>query len=338
MLRRVERLLWNERARRPRLPWRLVLGLVVLAVVSLSVQIGAQLLLPVSIESVLALATPGYPRSRVVDALRVTVFQYGQVGVMVASAYLAGRFVDGRWFRDFGVRLDRSWWIDFGAGLALGAVLMTGVFLVELALGWISVTDTLWIGQSGFPFWPWFGWSLLTYVAVGVSEELLFRGYLLTNLAEGLTWFDRLGPTRAVALATLASSLLFGWAHATNPNASLASTVGITLAAVMITAGYVLTGRLALPIGLHITWNFVQGTVYGFPVSGTTHGLSLVAIEQTGPLVVTGGAFGPEAGVIGAVTSAVGLALIAAWVRWREGRVRVDASIATPDLRRPRSE
>jgi hypothetical protein len=326
-------LLWNERTRRPRLPWRFVLGFVVLAVVTLTVDALARLVLPVPIESVLALVTPGYPRERVVDALRGTVVVVGGAGVMVAGAYLAGRFVDRRWFRDFGLRLDRAWWADLAAGLALGAVLMTGVFLVELAAGWVAVTDTFRVDQSGFTFWPWFGWSLVIYVAVGVSEEVLFRGYLLTNLSEGLTWFDRVDATVAVGLATLLTSVLFGVAHAGNPSASVASTLGVTLGAVMLAVGYVLTGRLALPVGLHVTWNFVQGTVYGFPVSGTTHGLSVLAIEQSGPRAVTGGAFGPEAGLIGVVAAAVGLGLTVGWVRWQEGRVRIDQSVAAPELR-----
>jgi hypothetical protein len=253
--------------------------------------------------------------------------------VTVAGAYLAARFVDRRWFRDLGLRLDRSWWADLAAGLALGALLMTGVFLVELAAGWVAVVDTFRIDQSGFAFWPWFGWSLVIYVAVGGSEEVLFRGYLLTNLAEGLTWFDRIDARAAVGLATLLTSALFGVAHAGNPSASAASTVGVTLGAVMLAAGYVLTGRLALPVGLHVTWNFVQGTVYGFRISGTTHGLSVLAIEQAGPPVDTGGAFGPEAGLVGVAAAAAGLGLTVGWVQWREGSVRIDPSVAVPDPR-----
>lgn len=326
-------LLWNERTRRPRLPWRFALGFVVLAAVTLAVDALARLVLPVPIESVLALVTPGNPRERVVGALKGTVVIVGGAGVTVAGTYLAGRFVDRRWFRDFGFRLDREWWADLVAGLVLGAVLMTGVFLVELAVGWVAVTDTFRIDQSGFTFWPWFGWSLVIYVAIGVSEEVLFRGYLLTNLSEGLTWFDRIDATAAVGLATLVTSVLFGVAHAGNPSASVASTLGVTLGAVMLAAGYVLTGRLALPVGLHITWNSVQGTIFGFPVSGTSHGLSVLAIEQSGPPAITGGAFGPEAGLVGVAAAAVGLGLIVGWVRLREGSARIDPSVAAPELR-----
>lgn len=256
-----------------------------------------------------------------------------QGGVIVAAVLLAGRLVDRRTVRDFGFHLDRAWWLDLGVGLAIGAVLMVAVFLVELAAGWIRIVDTLHVGRAGFAFWPWVGVSFLTYAFVGLYEELLLRGYLLTNLAEGLTWFDRVSTAWAVGIAVAGTSLLFGAMHLGNPNATLASFTGIALAAIMLAAGYVLTGELAIPIGIHVTWNFVQGTVFGFPVSGTTHGVSVVVIEQQGPALITGGAFGPEAGLIGVLTSLVGIGLIAAWVRRREGRLGIHPIVATPELR-----
>ena len=131
----------------------------------------------------------------------------------------------------------------------------------------------------------------------------------------------------------LVTSVFFGAAHAGNPNATLASTAGIVVAALMLAGGYVLTGELAIPIGIHITWNFFQGPVYGFPVSGTNGGVALVAIEQSGPVVLTGGAFGPEAGVIGLVAAGLGLGLIALWVRWRDGQLRITSGITVPERR-----
>jgi hypothetical protein len=77
------------------------------------------------------------------------------------------------------------------------------------------------------------------------------------------------------------------------------------------------TGRLSTAIGAHIAWNFVQGAVFGFPVSGDKEGASLIGIAQAGPELLTGGAFGPEAGLLGAVASAAGIAFMLAWRRWR---------------------
>lgn len=332
---RVRAVLWNDESRRPRLPWRIVA--LVLAVLLLGV-IGTYVFAALTSGPIRAVFGPGGPTERSALALRRVVSLALQTLVMVGSVALVGRFVDRRRLRDFGFRIDRAWWFDLGFGLALGAALMTLVFLFELAVGWVSVRGLFVVERAGFDFWPWFAWGLVTFVAVGIYEELLFRGYLLTNVAEGLRWFGPTGPVRGIALATLVTSLLFGAAHAANPNASTASVLGIVLGAVMLAAGYVLTGELAIPIGLHTTWNFFQGAVYGFPVSGASIGASLVGIEQSGPRIATGGAFGPEAGLVGVGAILLGTALTAWWVRLRRGGLGIDGSVAEPELRKARTD
>ena len=96
-------------------------------------------------------------------------------------------------------------------------------------------------------------------------------------------------------------------------------------------SSYVLTGRLALPMGLHIAWNFFEGNVFGLPVSGVeTVGATFVSIEQSGPLLLTGGAFGPEAGVLTNAASILGFLLILLWVRIRSGKVALRSSLVVP--------
>ena len=326
---RVTDLFWNWRTRRPRLPWRLGAVFLAIAIIATAAGVAAPFVRSSS-ATVLAMAVPGAQAAAAAGNL---VFFATQTVVYVGAVSLTGRFVDRRRFRDFGFHVDRGWWIDLGFGLVLGAALLTAVFLVEYAAGWVEVTGTFRIAQSGFPFGPWFAWGFVTFVGIGVTEELLARGYLIKNVSEGLTWFDRVDPRGAVGLAVLGSALVFAWGHFTNPNASLASTAGIFLAALMLAAGYVTTGELAIPIGIHVTWNFFQGPVYGFPVSGIDFGLSVLAIEQRGPTLLTGGAFGPEAGLLGAAASVVGIGLTLLWVRRREGRLRIDPAVTTPDLR-----
>ncbi len=308
---------WNPEENRPRTPLRLVAGVVVLLLVTALVTIPPVLVL--SLLDVALLAGTG---------IGTTVVSTAASGIgTVIGVWLAGRYVDRRRFADFGLGIDRDWWIDCGFGLALGGVLMTGIFLVELAAGWITVTATF----AGEALLSIVAGSLLLFLLVGIYEELLLRGYLLTNLAEGARGI--LGVKGAVVFGILVSSATFGVLHASNPNATTVSTLAISLAGVMLAVGYVLTGELAIPIGLHITWNLFQGTVYGFPVSGLDFGASVVGIRQGGPAVATGGSFGPEAGLLGIGAMLAGCLLTVLWVHYRYGTIGLATDVTVPELR-----
>ena len=240
--------------------------------------------------------------------------------------------MDRRPFKDFGFHFDGGWWLDLFFGLLLGAALMTGIFLVELALGWVTVTGSFRTSSPGIPFVPAILLPLAAFVLVGIYEELFSRGYQLRNMAEGLN-YPGLGPRGAVLAAWGLSSVLFGVLHALNPNADMISVTNITLAGLMLGAGYVLTGDLAMPIGLHIAWNFFQGSVFGFPVSGLNPpGATLVVTEQAGPGIWTGGLFGPEGGLLVTVATLTGILLTVLWMRLRRGQV----SIYTPMAEYPK--
>jgi uncharacterized protein len=252
------------------------------------------------------------------------------LAAVLLTVWLAGRFLDRRPFRDFGFRLGGGWWLDLVFGMVLGAFLMTGVFLFGRAMGWFAVTGAFEPAAPGVPFVIGLAVPVLFFAAVGIGEETLYRGYQLHNAAEGLN-HPLLGPRGAVLAAWVVSSVSFGIPHADNPNATLVSTANIVLAGLMLGLGYVLTGDLAIPIGLHTTWNLFQGNVYGFPVSGIQPpGASLLTTGEAGPDLWTGGAFGPEAGLLGLAAILLGGVLVALWVRARRGSVRVETSLAEP--------
>jgi membrane protease YdiL (CAAX protease family) len=253
-----------------------------------------------------------------------------QLGAIVLSVWLAGRLLDCRRLASFGLHLNRNWWLDLGFGLFLGALLMLLIFLVEWGAGWVTITGTFVSYYSGFAFPVAILAPLILFIFVGLQEELLSRGYQLQNIAEGLNGL--LGPRGAVVAATLLSSAVFGLLHIGNAHASLVSTVNLILAgAVLLAMGRLLTGELAIPIGVHITWNFFQGNVFGLPVSGTTTiAATVLAIEQSGPALWTGGAFGPEAGLLGIAGILLGGILTILWVHWRYGQVRLKLALARP--------
>jgi hypothetical protein len=197
--------------------------------------------------------------------------------------------------------------------------------LFELEAGWLTIVDRN-VGPPGRSFALALCEPLIAFVFVGFYEELMSRGYHLRNLAEGLhgTW---IGPRSALLLATLGSASVFGLLHVGNANATAISSVNVGIAGVMLALGLLWTGELALPIGLHISWNFCQGNVFGFPVSGNPMSTRMFAVEQGGDPLLTGGAFGPEAGVVGLVAMVIGAGLIAVWVRLSRGELRLQLAL-----------
>jgi hypothetical protein len=290
---------WNSGERRLRMLWRLIGFALIFYVLSFILGF--------------ALVALGWATSILVQMALVPL-------ASVAAMWLAARFLDRRPFPDYGLRLNRNWWTDLAFGLVLGALTMAVIFAIAWAAGWIVVTDTLATATPARPFLPALLIPILIFIAVGIYEELLIRGYLLRNLAEGLNlrWIPARG---ALALAWILSSIVFGFLHANNPNATVISTINLSLAGIFLGLAYVLTGSLATPIGLHITWNLFQGTVFGFPVSGVVFSdAQFLVIRDTGPELWTGGAFGPEAGLLGIVAMVLGSLLTLWWVSRRYGR------------------
>lgn len=300
---RLRKPFWNDHERRPRAPVRLAAAIVAVLVAligggAVAAAVGG----PQPVGAVLTMAA------------------------VAGATLLAARYVDRRRLSDLGLRRESGWLADLIAGLALGVLLQTAIAVVGLSFGWFRVADALVGSVAG-------GASVLVvFVAVGFYEELLARGLLLVNVAEGLRFA---GERVAVAGALAVSAAVFGAVHAGNPSASLASTAGVTLAGAFLGVGFVLTGRLSFPIGVHTSWNVAQGLLYGFSVSGRRVDAAVVDLDPTGPALITGGAFGPEAGLLGVGAVAVGTVATVAWVRARgEWPVRAfDPRIPSPTLR-----
>ena len=193
---------------------------------------------------------------------------------------------------------------QLAGGFALGLGLMAVVFAAELLLGGYRVRGlgSLTLGASGLVIGA--GGMFVGFVLVSVEEELIARGYLLQNLRDA--W--------GTAAAVLLSSVLFAVAHLGNPGAGLSSSIGIFAAGLQLACAYLVSGRLWLPIGLHLSWNFFQGTVFGFPVSGIRTP-SLLLLEPVGPGYLTGGEFGPEASLVGVSANLLGIAVLLIWRR-----------------------
>jgi membrane protease YdiL (CAAX protease family) len=257
----------------------------------------------------------------------------GLVLLIAVFLAVAAKWLDRRPITDYGFHLNRAWWLDLGFGLALGVVLLAGVYALELAMDWITVTGTL-VHPPGQPFAAAILADVLVIMGIAGWEEMVFRGYLIKNLAEGL--HSKIIRARAATLiAILIPAVLFGWLHVSETNATMFSTINTMLFGVMFGVAYGLTGELALPIGLHFAWDFVQAFGLGFSGDAPRLGAVLVVTESDPTARLwTGWPFAVEGGLLGTAAVVLGLLLIAAWVRWRRGSLRLDASLAQAPVRR----
>jgi hypothetical protein len=230
------------------------------------------------------------------------------------ATWIARRGLDRRSFRSLGLDRAAGWQRDLLVGFAIPIPLFGLIYFFELGMGWLEFQSWGWAERGVLATALGVLLMLLAFVAVGFYEELLFRGYYLQNLKDGIN------PT----IAVLATSAAFGLAHLGNLNASLTSTLGIFAAGLFLAFAWLRTQALWLPIGIHIGWNFLQGPVFGFEVSGNPTP-SLVRHIVNGPELITGGAFGPEAGLLVLPAMAIGAGLIWWYTRHRETAAGVPA-------------
>lgn len=333
----IKQTFWNQKQERLRALWRLILHTILLVifvnvffiVLFLVGGIFGPLIgfdLQESINGV-------QPLQMVESPWLGTIIIPGATVLAVFSAtYLSGKWIDKRKITEFGITTSKDWWRDFIFGLALGAFLMGLIFIFGWLTGNIRVMGFFQSSWSEISFLNGFVQSLFFFVCVGFYEELLSRSYHLINLAEGLH-VSFLDKKAALVLAIILSSIVFGLLHANNPHATWISTLNISLAGIFLGLGMYLTGSLAIPIGLHITWNFFQGNVFGFPVSGISSGATIIATEAVGPQWLTGGLFGPEAGVLGLAAMVLGSILTLLWVK-RQGALSLSTDLAEYDITR----
>ena len=195
-------------------------------------------------------------------------------------------------------------------GVGLGLALMAGVYLILWGLG--SAAFGPGTGVEGL------GVGLVAALLAAVFEELLLRAVLFRILEQAC------GTT----IALIVSAAVFGLLHAINPGATLFSDAAIAIeAGVMLAMAYALTRNLWLAIGIHAGWNFAEGSLFGAQVSGGAAPHSLIHATLSGPRLLTGGAFGPEASVVAVGVCGLAGALLAVMVarrgEWRPRALRL---------------
>ena len=202
------------------------------------------------------------------------------------SSAICARILEHRSFGSVGFRFHRGWPRDFLLGSLMGASSLAIVVGIGVGLGALKfdVQTRNWKSLlAGFLVTSTF------FVIAGATEEFLFRGFPFQALVHNL------GGARAIII----TSFLFGLAHVSNPSASTFSTINTILAGIWLGVAYLRTRNLWLPTGLHWSWNFAMVFVFGLPVSGFTTLGQLAWLRGTAgePMWVSGGSYGPEAGL-----------------------------------------
>ena len=237
------------------------------------------------------------------------------LGLMGLYALLV-RLFERRWPSEAWPRLDLLGW-----GALLGVGLFCTVYAIYAVMGVASFQ-----GVRGF---NGVGEVLLVAIIAGFGEEILFRGVVFRVLEESLGTF----------LALSLSAALFGFMHAGNHSATTFSTVAVALeAGGMLAAAYVWSRSLWLPIGIHLAWNFTQGGIFSEPISGgAASGLLNFPLSPKAGVLITGGAFGPEASIV-SLGGCVRLGLVFAVLAIRAGRWRKLKFRLLLDLDRPKAD
>jgi len=153
--------------------------------------------------------------------------------------------------------------------------------------------------------------SLGMVVLIAFSEELVFRGYVLSNLLESFNnkW-----------IALLLSALCFAIFHFSGPGINALAFANLFLAGVLLGINYIYTRNLWFSISLHLSWNFFQGPLLGSHVSGLTMP-TLLQAEMKGDWLITGGEFGLEGSVLNTALSLIAILILAmAFERKYNGR------------------
>lgn len=200
-----------------------------------------------------------------------------------------------------GLRFDLTFAREAFIGIGMGIALIGLVTGLIVAVGGVRFSLDPARSMDALAMAAWvFAWVVLL-------EELLFRGFVFQRLVDGIGQWP----------ALLAMAVLFAIAHWGNPGMDWTTltwaTIDTALGAILLGLAYLRTRRLALPIGIHFGWNWAQGALLGFDVSGLDQSGWLLPELLDMPQWLTGGAFGPEASVFAVLVDTVAVVLMWRW-------------------------
>lgn len=214
------------------------------------------------------------------------------LAISVLTVYFFQKKIDKQNLISHGFQLKNNL-VHAVVGFALGLLLSgTGTFIL------IGNHNLQWTGIEYNTIALLTGFGVMVMVAF--SEELVFRGYILSNLLLSMNKW----------MALIYSALIFTLFHISNPGINILAIVNIFLAGLLLGINYIFTKNLWYSLLFHFAWNFYQGSILGYKVSGISF-QPLLAQQLTGQSIMTGGTFGFEGSAVTSVLTLISISLLA---------------------------
>lgn len=181
-------------------------------------------------------------------------------------------------------------------GLALGAVTISVVATVLIISGSVKLVNPITSPEISSDLMI----GLIGFIAVGFGEEIFGRGYCMSVLKQ----------TRNKWAILIISSIIFSAMHLANDGVGVLPLINIFLVGIVFGYMYMKSSNIWMPIGFHITWNYFQGYIWGFQVSGNEVN-GMYKLESVSGSILNGGSFGPEGGLMVTVILLLAFAFVA---------------------------
>jgi membrane protease YdiL (CAAX protease family) len=231
----------------------------------------------------------------------VAIGELSEFGLILLASWIMGR-IERRRLAYYGIPWQTPFPRNFWVGLLWGFLAISGVLFVMFLFHGFRITglDTHGsaLGLSGLE------WAL-AFLAVGLSEEFTFRGYMQFTLTTGIGFWP----------AALLMSALFAFAHTGNSGESLFGLIQVAAFGIFACIALRRTGNLWWPIGFHAAWDWGQTFFYGVPDSGMSASRNFLHTEFHGPKWLTGGSTGPEGSVLTLIALIVASLLVLRFYR-----------------------
>lgn len=196
------------------------------------------------------------------------------------------KYIEKRKISTIGFTKD-SWLKKYGKGFLIGFAMMAIVVLILFALGCVSVNKSP-SQPTGYAALGGVMIILIGWIIQGATEEIVTRGWFMNVLAARYN----------MGFALILSSTIFGVMHLFNPEVNYIAVINIILVGLFYGIFVTKTNDLWAVCGMHSAWNFAQGNVFGFEVSGINVEVSSIFdLNLVGNNIIGGGNFGPEAGL-----------------------------------------